>query len=306
MRSDVVSGEYVLYPWGAGAALALGFATAAFGPTGLRLFAVVAGFTISAVLALRWASLRASFRLNPPDQVAARKNKPVRSHQITILEDDPDGEATFMAALLATLGLAIWADGDQDARETTAAVCIALKFLEGALSVEELTAFFASPNLKMPDTEFLTEEARLVIMHAALEVVAADGVLHPGEKELLDRLAELLAIPSDILDDLFRMLEGLGSGMAETDSESPLGLAFRILGLEPRSSVIDAKRAYRRLALQFHPDRNSATRDMAAIANECMIWLTWAYNSILHGAVAQPLPSEAPPEILLRGKPHAP
>lgn len=31
---------------------------------------------------------------------------------------------------------------------------------------------------------------------------------------------------------------------------------FRILGLEPGASDLDIKKAYRRLSIQYHPDKN--------------------------------------------------
>ncbi|KAI8323335.1 DnaJ-domain-containing protein, partial [Martensiomyces pterosporus] len=34
---------------------------------------------------------------------------------------------------------------------------------------------------------------------------------------------------------------------------------YRVLGVEPNATQLELKRAYRRLALQYHPDRNPGT-----------------------------------------------
>lgn len=56
---------------------------------------------------------------------------------------------------------------------------------------------------------------------------------------------------------------------------------YRILGLEPGASEAEVKRAYRKLAMQFHPDRNANPG-----AAEQFIALTEAYEILINQRVA--------------------
>ena len=211
--------------------------------------------------------------------------------------------ATFMHVLLATLTRAIWADGVQDPREVAAAAGIAQTLLEGALSAEELRAHFHRRAGAMPDVEYLTEEARVILFRAAIAVVAADNILDERESSFLWDLADDLALPEHIVRDLLELLAHLATGEDTSPRDPLLRLAFRLLSLPASAAVGEIKRAYRTLAIHFHPDRNSATAEMEAVANECMLWLTWAYNSALRGRPHGSPPGDHPPEILVRAVP---
>ncbi len=54
--------------------------------------------------------------------------------------------------------------------------------------------------------------------------------------------------------------------------------AFGVLGISPQSSFIEIKRAYRELASQYHPDKNSAPE-----ARGQFIMINEAYNFIIKG-----------------------
>ena len=49
---------------------------------------------------------------------------------------------------------------------------------------------------------------------------------------------------------------------------------YKILGIEPNASTKDIKKAYRKLAFEYHPDRNQ----MNLTANEKMLEINEAYN----------------------------
>ena len=51
---------------------------------------------------------------------------------------------------------------------------------------------------------------------------------------------------------------------------------YQILGIAPNASIEDIKEAYRRVAFQFHPDRNQ----MTTVANEKMLEINEAYATL--------------------------
>ena len=67
---------------------------------------------------------------------------------------------------------------------------------------------------------------------------------------------------------------------------------YRVLGLPPTASEIEIKRAYRKMAMRLHPDRNPS-----AEAHEKFILLTEAYEVLLnHKEIATPKTKEQTPE----------
>jgi len=63
---------------------------------------------------------------------------------------------------------------------------------------------------------------------------------------------------------------------------------WNILGLAPEASVQEIKRTFRRLALQFHPDRLSALSDkQKQAAEECFITIRLAYRQALSEKMEQ-------------------
>ncbi|WP_185235224.1 J domain-containing protein [Teredinibacter franksiae] len=67
--------------------------------------------------------------------------------------------------------------------------------------------------------------------------------------------------------------------------------SYRILGLRPKASIDEVRVAYRRMAAQYHPDRNPG--DMSA--EDMFKLVIRAYRHILHTAELPPsFPARAP------------
>lgn len=90
---------------------------------------------------------------------------------------------------------------------------------------------------------YMDHPARLQLLHYLFAVAAADGELHRLELDLINRIASYLGIDRSDLDSIRAMF------VPETDS------AYKVLEIEPTATTDEVKKAYRRMALRYHPDK---------------------------------------------------
>lgn len=90
---------------------------------------------------------------------------------------------------------------------------------------------------------YMDHPARLQLLHYLFAVAAADGQVHRSELDLITRIATYLGIDRTDLDSIKAMF------MPDTDS------AYTVLEIEPSASIEEVKKAYRRMAVRYHPDK---------------------------------------------------
>lgn len=89
----------------------------------------------------------------------------------------------------------------------------------------------------------MSHPQRLELVHFLLGIANADGELHPSEIDAIKYIARNLNVnPQD--------LRSMGA-MFETDRNR----YYRILEIEPGASQDEIKKAYRKMAKKYHPDR---------------------------------------------------
>lgn len=88
-------------------------------------------------------------------------------------------------------------------------------------------------------------DTKLTILHILYGIAKADGVIDPNELDLIRRI-------------------GLGIGLSQDDVESIINAfsaktnidaAYKTLAISPEATDEEVKRAYRTMALKYHPDR---------------------------------------------------
>lgn len=111
---------------------------------------------------------------------------------------------------------------------------------------------------------------RLQLMHYLIGLANADGQVDRAEFDLLRTIAHALAI-SD---------KDLGSLSAMFRQEDPQA-AYQVLEIEPSASEAEVKKAYRRMAMKYHPDKVAQLgEEVQKAANEKFKKVQEAYESI--------------------------
>lgn len=110
---------------------------------------------------------------------------------------------------------------------------------------------------------------RLEMIHFLFGIAAADGGIADIEKELIRRIAKFMNITDSDLGSIQAMF------ISATDA------AYKILEIEADASDDDVKKAYRRMAMKYHPDKVSHLgEDFKGVAQEKFRKVKDAYDSI--------------------------
>ncbi len=111
--------------------------------------------------------------------------------------------------------------------------------------------------------------ARLQLLHFLFGVAQADGVVDPTEQQMIEQMARQMGIGSSDYQSIQAMF------VRDT------GADYRILEIEPTASNEELKKAYRRMAMKYHPDKVSHLgEDFQKAANEKFQMVNQAYENI--------------------------
>jgi DnaJ like chaperone protein len=91
--------------------------------------------------------------------------------------------------------------------------------------------------------------SRLQLLHILFNVSLADSNIHPSEIVIIEKIATYLGVASGDFLSIKNMF------IPETDS------SYKILEIEKSCSNDDVKKAYRRMAMKYHPDKVSHLGD---------------------------------------------
>jgi len=115
----------------------------------------------------------------------------------------------------------------------------------------------------------LDYSSRLQMLHFLFGIAQADGNVTTNEQELLKHMAQNLGISEKDLESIQSMF------IANKDA------AYKILEIDPSASVENIKKAYRTMAMKYHPDKVSYLgEDFQNAAKEKFQKVNEAYETI--------------------------
>ncbi|NLB66259.1 MAG: DnaJ domain-containing protein [Lentisphaerae bacterium] len=86
---------------------------------------------------------------------------------------------------------------------------------------------------------------RLLLLHMLYKIAHADGVFHPAEKRLLERMAKDMGIKPEDARSIAAMFAPISDANAD----------YTILEIAPDASDEEVRKAYRRMSMKHHPDK---------------------------------------------------
>ncbi|MEY2963891.1 MAG: hypothetical protein RL754_1152 [Bacteroidota bacterium] len=118
---------------------------------------------------------------------------------------------------------------------------------------------------------FTSHATRLQLLHFLFKLGLADGHLHAHELEEIQRIARYLRInPYD-----YRSIEAM------FHQKDDVNWAYKVLEVESGASESEVKKAYRKMAMKYHPDKLvDAGPDAQAAAKETFLNVQKAYEDI--------------------------
>jgi len=117
--------------------------------------------------------------------------------------------------------------------------------------------------------QFMEYSGRLQLLHFLYGIALADGATHPSEIGMIEQIAVYLGISQPDINSVKAMF------VKDT------GSAYRILEITPDATDEEVKKAYRKMALKYHPDRVSTMgEDVQKAAKVKFQELQSAYESI--------------------------
>jgi DnaJ like chaperone protein len=214
----------------------------------------------------------------------ARMNGPGSTRSSRMGYNPLHAQQTFMIAMISLAAKVAKADG----KVTPAEVQSFDNFLKMQLNmsgVERRVAaqiFNEARDSDIPAEEFARQVRQLLLGQPArmrdlisllMSIAMADGHLHPAEERLIKSIASTLGLSPRDYDEAVGMF----------NPRANLDTSYSVLGLEAGASEDAVKKAYRKLAKEYHPDvvtNKGMGEDFQKFAAEKMRAVNSAYDAI--------------------------
>ena len=140
------------------------------------------------------------------------------------------------------------------------------------LNKKDLNSKLRQVCLQLKDN--INHSSRLEIVHFLFGVAAADNEIHPKEIETIKKIGTYMNINPYDFESIKSMLLANGSSNSKN--------WYKILGLTKDATDVDVKKAYRKMAVKYHPDKLiGVSEDIKNLAEEKFLAVKEAYEQIM-------------------------
>lgn len=212
-------------------------------------------------------------------------------------------QTAFFTTTFSVMGCIAKADGRVNREEIRMAeVVMAQMSLDAAMRKTAISLFHQGKSEDF-DLDAILEQFRRechgrstligMFIEIQLQAAYADGRLDPAEDRMLQHICSRVGV-SELdyrrLERMVRAERGFGGGAggagphgATSTGRPSLRAAYQVLGVDPKASDAEVKRAYRRLLSQHHPDKlvsKGLPEEMMKLAAQKTHEIRQAYESI--------------------------
>jgi DnaJ-domain-containing protein 1 len=191
----------------------------------------------------------------------------------------------MLDAAYAVLGRAILADGRIDGREIDLACRIIIRLTGDRVSRDEVIDALLLADPDAIHYHGLRTDYRIALLRMALDVARTDGIITSGERQYLQRVASMLGIGADVLEEILGNAWGQHAADSRTrPANDDLARALACLEISDPTDILAVKAAYRRQMLHHHPDRAGRNAEVQARYHRKAQEINWAYDYLLRYA----------------------
>jgi len=187
-------------------------------------------------------------------------------------------EADFKMSLLVMMACVMKADG----KVLKSELDVVKRFLvanfgeDGALeALQLLKNLLEQPinetEVAMQINQYMNYSAKLQLVKLLFDIAYADGEVHSTELDMIKRIS-----------DIFRLsYQDFDSMKAPYTKTTDVNWAYKALEIEPTATDEEIKKAYRRMAMKYHPDKvHNLGDDVKKSATEKFRSINEAYESL--------------------------
>jgi len=187
-------------------------------------------------------------------------------------------EADFKMSLLVMMACVMKADG----KVLKSELDVVKRFLvanfgeDGALeALKILKNLLEQPinetEVAMQINQYMNYSAKLQLVKLLFDIAYADGEVHSTELDMIKRIS-----------DIFRLsYQDFDSMKAPYTKTTDVNWAYKALEIEPTATDEEIKKAYRRMAMKYHPDKvHTLGEDVKKSATEKFRSINEAYESL--------------------------
>lgn len=167
-------------------------------------------------------------------------------------------EGDFKMSLLVLIACVMKADGSPKKAELD----VVKRFLvvnfgeQGALDALAILKNLLKQNINevevaMQINRFMNYSSKLELLHLLFQIAYADGEVTPQELNLLQRISGIFRISTLDFDSI----------RAPYTKKQDANWAYKVLEIEPVATDDEIKKAYRKMAMKYHPDKLSGLGD---------------------------------------------